>query len=149
MRFQVCTPKGKNLYNAINTQGLQCYSNGLPTHWPTSQTKKPDCIDFFIAKGISSDYIDLQNLDDLSSDHTPLLLTLSNTIHTKTLRPQLTSKNTDWEQFREIINEKIDLRIKLKTISDIDLAIQMLQTILIDAAKQATPPCEPVPILRS
>lgn len=146
---RISTPKGCHLYEAVTQNGILCHSNGKPTYWPTDPAKKPDCIDFFVTKGISSSYVDLRNLSDLSSDHSPLLLVLSNTILVKRASQSLTSKRTDWDQFREIVNGKINLRIKLKTAEDVDSAILTLQTVLTDAAKAATPPQIPTPVVRS
>lgn len=143
------TTKGKHLYDSITARGLQCHSNGQPTYWPTDPAKKPDCIDFFISKNISSNYIQLTNIADLTSDHSPILLMLSDTIITKAKRPQLTNKFTDWELFRELVTEKLNLRVRIKTKTDVDRAIEQLQTILIDAAQQATPTSKPVPVARS
>jgi len=136
---RIITKKGKELYSCVNKMNIQCYSNGLPTYWPTDNTKKPDCIDFFLSRGISDRYLEVENLNDLSSDHSPLVLTLSNSILRQTSKMQLTTRLTDWDKFREVIDSHIDLRIKLKTIDEIDGAVQHLQSIIVEAAQAATP----------
>jgi hypothetical protein len=61
--------------DAINSITL---SSGNPTYLPTDQSKLPDCINFYISHGIAATYTEVDNLDDLMSDHFPVLLTLSN-----------------------------------------------------------------------
>jgi len=43
----------------------------------------PDLIDFYISKGISIKYLDVKNVDDLSSDHVPMLMTISTIVRRK------------------------------------------------------------------
>lgn len=92
---RIITSKGKELFNCINMTNTKCQSNGFPTYWPTDPVKKADCIDFFLLHGISSRYIDVSNIDDLSSDHSPIVLTLSDNVIWKGPRQHLTSKRTD------------------------------------------------------
>lgn len=39
-----------------------------------------------------------------TSDHSPILLILSQNVITKKLRPSVTNKKTDWEVFNGILN---------------------------------------------
>lgn len=66
---RIITPKGRELYQAILNTSSSCISKGEPTYWPSDPHKLPDCIDFFVTRGISSNYIDVTNIADLSSDH--------------------------------------------------------------------------------
>lgn len=136
---RLTTTKGKNLYDSLMRNNVQCYSNGSPTYWPTDPDKRSDCIDFFLSHGISANYIDIQNMADLSSDHSPLILTISDTILRKQTASKITSKFKNWEQFREVIHNNLDLKIRLKTPEEIDAAMQYLQTVIVDAAKVSTP----------
>lgn len=91
--------KSRALYKAINPNGAFWLSNCYPTYWPTDPAKIPDCIDFFVNKGINDTFTEIENVNDLSSNHFPIILTLSNGIIRKPPRPKLTSKNTDWDNF--------------------------------------------------
>jgi hypothetical protein len=53
---------------------------GKPTYWPTDPGKIPDLIDFHITKNISSNYIQIEDNLELGSDHSPIVLTLSESI---------------------------------------------------------------------
>ena len=55
-------------------------STGKPTYWPTDPNKIPDLIDFFIIKDVSSKYMQIEDILDLNSDHSPIVLTLSKTL---------------------------------------------------------------------
>ncbi len=74
---RLTTTKGRSLYDAITTQNVVCLSSGQPTYWPADTNKRPDCIDFFLTKGIAPTYTEIKNHTDLSSDHTPIVLQLN------------------------------------------------------------------------
>ena len=58
-------------------------STGKPTYWPTDLNKTPDLIDFFVIKNVSINYIEIDEVYDLSSDHSPILLIISEHIMKK------------------------------------------------------------------
>lgn len=47
------------------------HSGGNPTYWPTDTNKTPDLIDLFVVKGLSRNYIHVEDTEELSSDHSP------------------------------------------------------------------------------
>lgn len=51
---------------------------------------------------------------DLTSDHSPIIATISCFVIHKIPTPRLTNKKTDWEKFRTKIREKINLHVSLK-----------------------------------
>lgn len=136
---RLITTKGTALHNAINATGATCLSNGEPTYWPTDTQKMPDCIDFFISKGIAKGFFELENVSDLSSDHSPIILTFSNSIIRKATHQKLTSKHTNWDSFREEVKTRIKLNTRLKSPSDIDDAIRSFTLIITEAGTNATP----------
>lgn len=136
---RITTTKGRELWKSVNTANATCHSNGKPTYWPSDTNKMPDCIDFFISRGVSANYMEITNVNDLSSDHSPLILTLSNTILRKQIAPKLTNKFTDWEAFREGVSRNIDLRVRLKTPNELEEAVNHFTNLLQQEAKAATP----------
>jgi hypothetical protein len=76
---------------------------------------------------------------DLSSDHSPIILTVSKFNIRKTIIPKLHNKNTKWTQYQNIIEEEIALNTRLKNQNEIDAAITTLTTTLKRAAQKATP----------
>jgi hypothetical protein len=56
---------------------------------------------------------------------------------------RLHNYKTKWEKYREEITNNINLKIKLKTQEDLELAIETLTKVMQQAATQSTPPLEP------
>lgn len=137
---RLITPgKGSELLSAINNSNCEFHSSCKPTYWPTDNNKVPDLIDFFISKGIASNYVEAEGMDDLTSDHTPVLLTLSATIIKKKRKQNLTNKYTDWDLFRNNLDHLIDLNVRLSTPDDLELQTQTFIEHLRTAASEATP----------
>ena len=101
-------------------------STGKPTYWPTDPSKIPDLSDFFIIKNKPAQYIQTEESHDLNSDHTPILLILSeNTIQTES-KPVLVNRRTDWESFRQSLEEKINLTVPLRNEEQLDREAEKL-----------------------
>jgi len=76
---------------------------------------------------------------DLSSDHSPIIVTLSSQVIQKQMPTPLCNKNTDWEYFKEQLESKLSPNIRIKTKEDLNTAIEFLTTSIQDAAWDATP----------
>jgi hypothetical protein len=74
-------------------------STGKSTYWPPNPYKLPDLIDFFVIKNVSENYIKIEEGYDLNSDHSPILLTISEHIITKAQKPILINKYMEWDYF--------------------------------------------------
>lgn len=136
---RLSTTKGRELAHLLQEQNYSFLSTSTPTYWPTDSNKVPDLLDFFITNGISADYMDVVPSYDLSSDHSPIILTVSRfNIHNRT-KSKLHNKNTDWKQYRNNVHDALVLNTSLKNPNEIDDAISTLTTILTRAAQQATP----------
>lgn len=61
----------------------------------------PDLIDFFITKGVFANYIHVQNVEELTSDHLSVVMTISETIFVKENIPKLLNNKTNWDIFRQ------------------------------------------------
>jgi len=77
-------------------------------------TTVSDLLDFFISKGISTNQIEIESLYDLTSDHTPVLLTLSTSFIKRHQKQNLTTKYTDWNKFRVKLDSLIKSNVRLK-----------------------------------
>lgn len=64
--------------------GFKAVSSGHPSYWPTDRTKTPNLLDFFVTKGISTNYTTCESSLELTSNHTPVLFTLITEIIVKT-----------------------------------------------------------------
>ena len=71
-------------------------------YWPTDPTKIPDLLDFFITKSLADNYIMIEGIDKLRSDHTPVVMTSSSEVIPKKRKIKLVSKYKAWDEFLEI-----------------------------------------------
>ena len=136
---RLTTTKGRELYNLLKESNYQHLSTGEPTYWPSDPGKIPDLLDFFIIKGISNNFLDIESCLDLTSDHTPVVATISSTFIKTSPRPSLYNKNTCWNSFRELLCQNLHLNISLKTPDEIDEATEQFIRIVQDCAWAATP----------
>lgn len=136
---RITNKKGKILYCAGQSYKCQFFSSGAPTYWPSDPTKVPDLIDFFVVKGISGNHIIIESNDDLSSDHSPVILTLSETIMQKENLPRLTNRRTNWDKFREKLELSIDLGSPLETTGQVDAEVEQFVADVQQAAEESTP----------
>lgn len=114
--------KGRELCKAIDALGLHVVSTGEPTYWPTGRNKILDILDFAVVKGICSNYFEAESCLDLSSDHSPIILTLYKRVLERPC--VLHNKETDWERFRVQVSSNLRNSINLKTIEDIEDALE-------------------------
>ena len=136
---RLISPRGKKLYDAIKSWGLDIISNGKPTYWPTDNRKLPDLIDFGIVRNIKPNLIKVDSSYELSSDHSPTILTVKLPHDPCSINGlNLTNKNTNWNSYRKFISTHLQTRIPLKSSNDIDLALMNLMTIIKTAAISAT-----------
>lgn len=132
-------PKGKQLYECINKNNYQTISTGKPTYWPSDLYKIPDLLDFFVYCGVSPQYLDISVCDDLSSDHTPILLNYRAIPCQRLSEKPLFSYKTNLERYQNYINSELNLKISLKTDTEIDDALENFVKLIHEAAYQATP----------
>lgn len=131
--------RGRQLKTSIDRHNLNTISTPEPTSWPTDANKIPDVIDFFVVKGLSTKYFKPESCLDGSSDHSPVLLTFSNRVIEFEKRDSLYNHRTDWNSFREYIDEHISLNIRLKSAEDIDSAVMQITTLIQEACWKSTP----------
>jgi hypothetical protein len=111
----------------------------VPTYWPTDQNILPNLVDFCIAKGISADDVLARSCFELSLDHTPVLITLSFKTFLHTPHPSLGNKKTNWEIFRLLLSDHLDLNVPLKIPSNIEAAINTFTNLIQWAGWTSTP----------
>jgi hypothetical protein len=121
---QLTNTKGSELYHTIRGYHCDVHTTGKPTYWPTDTNKVLDLIDFFVSKNLSSIFIDVTEEFDLNSDHSPIVLMLSETIIRKGRNPTLSNYLTDWDMFRETLVNRINLRIALTTTDELEDKVQ-------------------------
>jgi hypothetical protein len=136
---RINSPRGRQLYKCISNNHMSFVSTGEPTYWPTDRQKIPDLLDFFIVKGVSNNYLNVESSLDLHSDHSPIILTVSSTVILKEHPPILCNKFTNWDLFRKLFDQNVKLNISLKSPDEIDQAVELFNLSIQNAAWKATP----------
>ncbi len=142
---RITTPRGRSLHNAICKYKCSTISPNMPTHYPADPNKRPDIIDFFIARNFSTNYIDIECLVDLSSDHLPLVLTINSNISKVKVVPRLTNKSTNWSTYREVSDNQFLMHAKIVTAHQLDDAVKKFTGTIVEAASKSTVFADKVP----
>lgn len=136
---RLITPKGRQLLAAMVNKNLDYISTGEPTYWPTDINKTPDLVDFGVSRGVPRKFVHVESCFELSSDHSPVLITISTEILMKELSPTLGNKFTNWDGFRETLDSTLYLKVPLKSIDDIDNAVEYFTKTIQEAVWKSTP----------
>lgn len=136
---RLTTTKGRELYCAASELKCAFESSGHPTYWPTDTNKTPDLLDFFITRGLSKHYSKTEHCLDLNSDHSPVILTLSDSVITSDAPSRLTNRRTDWSKYQSIITDNLCLTVPLKSPQQLESDIDNFVSLLKMAAKNSTP----------
>ncbi|GBP35918.1 RNA-directed DNA polymerase from mobile element jockey [Eumeta japonica] len=136
---RLVTTRGRQLYQAVKELNLECLSTGEPTYWPTDPRKTPDLLDFFITKNIIINNTSVESDLDLTSDHSAVILNVNDKIILNEAPPRLYNKKTNWEEYRDIITEETQLTVSLKTVEEVEQAIEDINKLIHSAANRSTP----------
>jgi len=120
-------------------KNYKIHSSSSPTYWPSSPRKSPDI--FINSKW--SIYHDNQPIDDLCSDHSSVLFTIDTAPLYKPDKPNLIQGQMDWDKFNSLLDSQINLKVSLKSIFDIDNAINHLTKSIQDSAWSSSSPPPP------
>lgn len=131
--------KGRMLYGAGMEYSCDFHSTGKPTYWPTDTSKIPDLIDFFVVKGVSTNHIKIEESFDLSSDHSPVILILSEKLIHNPEPARLTGRTTNWDGFRNEIEANVELSVPLTTPYELEVEIDRFVEIVQLASWNNTP----------
>jgi len=93
--FSSPNTRGRTLNNFILNQNLKIISPSNPTYWPSHTNRQPDVLEFFITTLPSHIKHNISNSSDLSSDHTPILLSLNDISTTMKNYPTITPGKTN------------------------------------------------------
>jgi hypothetical protein len=76
---------------------------------------------------------------DLSSDHSPVIATVSTEVVIKQMIPRLHNSRTNWNNYRTQIDETGNLNISLKNHAELDTALSNFISLLNEAALKSMP----------
>jgi hypothetical protein len=88
---------------------------------------------------IPCNFADAKSCLEVSSDHSPVLVTLSTQAILRVPQPRLFNRKTHWDAFRYLLNERLLLNVPVKTDSDIEAAIKSYNIIIQWAGWTTTP----------
>lgn len=108
-------------------------------YWPSDTNKIPDLLDFFIIRKLPVAYIKVEKGYDLCSDHTSIILILSERVMLKENNLTLTNRQTEWERFKLELNKRINLKVPLKTNEQLDQEVEKIIKDIQQAAWNNTP----------
>lgn len=131
--------RGRELKRSVDNNHFQAISTGDPTYWPADPNKIPDLLDFFISKNICHLHTSIESSYDGSSDHTPVILSISASPLTLEKPESLYSYKTDWGGFRAYIEDNINLNVSLKSREDVDEACKYVTNLIQVASWCNTP----------
>lgn len=137
---RVCTTRGRNLLTAVRQNSLDYFSPDSFTYWPTSRTKQPDLLDFFICKGLRGIPHKISCSDDLMSDHSPISLILWVDPLKVPHRASLTGGLMDWTKFRSVLTTNLQVPLALKTEEELENAVQFFTETVQGAALSSCTP---------
>jgi hypothetical protein len=95
-------------------------------------------VGFCVTKGIPQDFAVTKSCFDLSSDHSPVLITLSHALNQEK-QLSLSNGHTNWDNFRHLINQILTLNVSLKTKEDTAAAVKFFNDTVQWAGWNATP----------
>ncbi|VVC31471.1 Pre-C2HC domain,Endonuclease/exonuclease/phosphatase,Reverse [Cinara cedri] len=131
-------PRGQVLHNFVTRGNLKVLALPGPTYWPTSTRKKPDILDIFITKIPNNIHCIMENILNLNSDHSSILLTLNVSPPLRQESPKLFNYTTNKSKFHDLVDQQIKLNIKLKSNDNLDLAVNNLTNLIQSAAWSST-----------
>lgn len=122
-----CTNRaGNTLLNHMELNNYTIVAPDTPTFFPDIHQHNPDVLDIALLKTQNLRY-ELQNLNELSSDHNPILLTISSASHGNA--PPNNKFLTNWKRFAVHLHESItDPNPSIVSVSELDNAVENLTT---------------------
>jgi hypothetical protein len=97
-------------------------------------------VDFCVTKGIySTNFALAKSSFNLSSNHSPVLITLTSHALNQEKQPSVSNRHTNWDDIRHFINQRLTLNVSLKTEQDIDAAVKFSNDTVQWAGWNATP----------
>jgi hypothetical protein len=95
-------------------------------------------VDFCVTKGTPQDFAVAKSCFDLSSDHSPVLITLTSHALNQEKQPSLSNRHENWDDFRHLINQRLNLNVSFKTEEDIEAAAKFFNDTIQWAGWNAT-----------
>ena len=96
-------------------------------------------MDFVVYSGISSYLLDILDSDELSSDHSPLIVNFNTCCSTINKTYKVISPRTDLNSFKHWLETNINLNVRIKDGYELDDAVERFTNLIHEAAFLSTP----------
>lgn len=123
---------GKSILRYFERNDIQLHIPNSPTHY--SAIGRPEILDIVISKNIYQD-LDLEVLQDLSSDHNPIKISL---LGNHQIKPLSTKSFTVWNRYTYYLKNKMENIKTLRTTEDIDEEVKLLTQEIKQAVENCT-----------
>jgi hypothetical protein len=135
---RLITPRGREILRTMEQLNLHHLSTGEPTYWPSNRNTLSD-LNFCVIKGIPLDSALTRSCFDLSSHHSPVLISLNLRALHQASQPTLCNRKTNWDYFLHRITTNLSLHVPLKTEVQIEDAVKYFTDLIQWAGWTATP----------
>lgn len=130
---------GTRLFKFLENNQCNLLAPDRYTHYSPAANHKPSIIDLAIVKNITN-CRDIKVLDELDSGHLPIILNISNNLNIKSHKLTfLDYSRADWQKFRSLLNNKIDLTTKINNNNELDEAVRKLTLNIQETMKDTIP----------
>ncbi|KAL4130642.1 hypothetical protein QTP88_008059 [Uroleucon formosanum] len=135
-------PAGRVLYRHAQNSDYVVTAPSSPTHFPANPVHRPDILDVALHK-LPLHLVEVFNLNELSSDHNPILLTTSDS--PVTALPPHTCRTINWLKYANTLEKStLNLNVQTDTLGKIDTAFQYLSNTIASTVES----CSYVPTSR-
>ncbi|CAK9799280.1 Probable RNA-directed DNA polymerase from transposon X-element [Anthophora plagiata] len=129
--------RGEILYKYTLNNNCSVMFPDEPTHFPENGTT-PTTIDIGINKNVPN-ISDLQSLSELTSDHNPIVFTISSQIKTINSNKAFDYDRADWNKFQKLLDKKVKLTPNINTKEDMKQEVQRFTDNIKDCIEKTIP----------
>jgi Reverse transcriptase (RNA-dependent DNA polymerase)/Endonuclease-reverse transcriptase len=137
---------GPVLFDQMLRSDFSIYFPNSPTYFPSQDGYTPSVLDLVLTNGLR-EILNIETVDALNSDHVPVFFEVGCDVLTTPVHHVPCYKNADWNYFRRLLSESINLRgmsaSSLHTMEMIDEAIDGLVERIIQADAVTVPRVQP------
>lgn len=129
---------GRILFRHATRAAYLIMGPDAPTHY-SDAGHRPDVLDIALAQNISCT-VSLHVIQELTSDHNPVILEYGNEVVEEQAPPKIDTKHTDWDLFDDNLTKNINddfLKADLTT-KEIDDKMKTLSELIIEAIRSST-----------
>lgn len=127
---------GITVHDYVATNGLEVIHTDRPTHFPPNGST-PSTIDIIINKNLTNLSKPL-SIDELTSDHNPVVFEIANKYSQINSLQKTTTKNTNWPAFRSYLDKRICINNRIETTDELETEVGKFTSAVSDALKHNT-----------